>query len=183
MERTNYMQSLLNDTYANAAVIAIQTGTINGAWEQALRNRLRQEVKNKVSEAEVILQYCGGNYFAAAELIKTSNVPAPKADTDRLNTTYDLHKDSFDGLFHSTLWEIIIKKSMRDLQCCFTTYCNEKGIQLAIVIAGQKGIIPCPCYFKTHAYKDAAILADELNEEVFGLTSDKAYEILEVTTW
>jgi|GEM_PF-2904438 len=78
MERTEYMQSLMNDTYSSVAIEAIQNG-FDGSWERLIAARLRKDYVAGHSEAEVIVHAVGGvsdqKLMEAAKLITSSKIP------------------------------------------------------------------------------------------------------------
>ncbi len=74
MDRTNFMQQCLTATYPNVAVEAIKGG-FNGAWERLIAAKLKREIQAGQSEAEVIVDSCGGDYMKAAKLIIDSKIP------------------------------------------------------------------------------------------------------------
>lgn len=41
--RTPYMERLMSETYSQCAINAVVNGTIEGAWEQAISERLRRD--------------------------------------------------------------------------------------------------------------------------------------------
>lgn len=43
MKRTPYMQLVMDNTYSQVAIIAIQQGSIDGAWEKAISERLQKD--------------------------------------------------------------------------------------------------------------------------------------------
>ena len=44
LQRTAYMSWLMQTTYQQVAIIAINTGTLKGAWEQAIANQLYTDI-------------------------------------------------------------------------------------------------------------------------------------------
>lgn len=98
MERTNYMQSLMTATYSQVPIIAIQTGTIEKAWDKAIAELLKKQVAKGHSEAEVILQAAEGDYMKAAKLVLESEIPLP--DEEEIEEMDDLPMDwepDYDG--------------------------------------------------------------------------------------
>lgn len=79
MERTKYMQQIMNETYAGVAIEAIQSGTLEGAWEKLIARRLLKDYQAGHSEAEVILSAMGGineeERLRAAKYITSSKIP------------------------------------------------------------------------------------------------------------
>jgi hypothetical protein len=74
MERTKFMQSIMNATHAMSMTEAVFRG-FDGSWERAIAASLKIEVRTGNSEAEVILQAAGGDYLKAAYLITSSKIP------------------------------------------------------------------------------------------------------------
>lgn len=78
MERTKYMQDIMNATYPEIAIEAIRRG-FDGAWERLIAHRLHVDFKKGVSDAEVILDYVGGaeeeDRLEAAKYILKSKIP------------------------------------------------------------------------------------------------------------
>lgn len=73
MERTNYMQAIMTETYSDVAIEAIKTG-FNGAWERVIARRLERDYINGHSEAEVIVE-SAGSLKQASYLITSSKIP------------------------------------------------------------------------------------------------------------
>lgn len=71
MKRTTFMQLLLTVTYPNVAIEAIKGG-FDGSWERLIAKKLQEKVAAGHSEAEVIVQAAGGDFFKAATLITSS---------------------------------------------------------------------------------------------------------------
>lgn len=83
MERTIYMQKVMNDTYTDVAIEAIKGG-FNGAWERLIAERLRTDYDKGISEAEVIIDSVKGKWdntqqqlMMAAHLITSSKILEP----------------------------------------------------------------------------------------------------------
>ena len=99
---------------------------------------------------------------------------------EKLNTIFDKFKDKFEGAFHSVLWKLMINHDATDRLKAFTPCLTDQGIiVLGIAHKGLAGYTPSLAYFKpdTH-YKDATSICEELNREVFGLTSREANKIV-----
>lgn len=78
MERTKYMQTIMNETYPDVAIEAIKGG-FEGAWERLIARRLLTDYQAGHSEAEVILAAMGGisqeKRLRAAKYIISSKIP------------------------------------------------------------------------------------------------------------
>jgi len=73
MERTPFMQLAMTITYPEVALEATATN-FDGAWERCIARFLKRKSDQGHSEAEVIVQACGGDYLKAAYII-TSSTP------------------------------------------------------------------------------------------------------------
>lgn len=65
------MQLLMTVTCPNVAIEAIKGG-FDGSWERLIAQKLQEKVAAGHSEAEVIVQSAGGDFFKAATLITSS---------------------------------------------------------------------------------------------------------------
>lgn len=78
MVRTDYMQSLMNETYNKIAIEALKNG-FSGSWERLIARQLKRDYDNSNSEAECIIQAVGGvsdqKLMEAANLIIHSKIP------------------------------------------------------------------------------------------------------------
>jgi hypothetical protein len=73
MERTPFMQQLMNITYPEVAIEAIKGG-FSGSWERCIARHLKLIYRHH-SEAAEIVDYCEGDYMKAAHLITSSQIP------------------------------------------------------------------------------------------------------------
>jgi hypothetical protein len=74
MERTQYMQKLMTQTYPQIAIEAI-TGSFEGAWERLIAKKLKKDVDSGHSQACEICESVGNDYMKAAYLITSSVIP------------------------------------------------------------------------------------------------------------
>lgn len=83
MERTTYMQSLMNKTYAEVAIEAIKSG-FDGSWQRCIAREIQKDYLADHSEANEIINSCkvsgepaSKTYLKAAYLITESKIPQP----------------------------------------------------------------------------------------------------------
>lgn len=73
MERTNYMQTIMIETYSGVGPEAVLRG-FDGAWERLIAKRLLEDQKQDISEAVVILESTGNDPMKAAKMILNSKI-------------------------------------------------------------------------------------------------------------
>jgi hypothetical protein len=96
-----------------------------------------------------------------------------------LNQAHDLHKESFAGGFHTTLWEVLANNAFAAKVVAFTHNYRDGGNQLGIAAANEAGYSPTPAYFKDGLpYDEVSRVLDSLNEIVFGLNKELALRIV-----
>jgi hypothetical protein len=98
---------------------------------------------------------------------------------DKLRTAYEMHKDFFEGAFHSALWEILANNVFAGKVATFCNNYREEGNQLGVAVANEAGYTPTPAYFKPGIPQNKVdeILA-QLNAQVFGLDEKAALHVL-----
>lgn len=111
MKRTWFMQYLLNTSYPNVAIIAVQKGTLDGAWEDAIVKLLKQEMTGTFKkDAEELLKLANGDYFDAAILVRNSTLTGDKMKVlSLLPFVKTIHGDigiAENGTFAASMWRI-----------------------------------------------------------------------------
>jgi hypothetical protein len=69
IERTNYMDKIIQQSWQSVMHLYLRTHNINTAWEEVISGRLALDFKNDVSEADVILQATDYDASAAARMV------------------------------------------------------------------------------------------------------------------
>jgi hypothetical protein len=73
MTRTMYMQHLMTSTYPKLALVAIQMGTLNGAWEKLIANKILLDCKNDQNpQAFDLLEATGDKEYTAETFLKAA---------------------------------------------------------------------------------------------------------------
>lgn len=73
MKRTWFMQYLLTTSYTRVALIAIANATLEGSWEQAIEELLKEELKGSYKEeAKALLKLSNGSAREAAKIVRAS---------------------------------------------------------------------------------------------------------------
>ena len=80
LKRSTYMEWLMINTYPSVPLIAIETGTLKGAWEKAIAGKLYMEIQNQNPMAFEILEQTGHKEytketFMAAGYLVTRSTP------------------------------------------------------------------------------------------------------------
>lgn len=107
--------------------------------------------------------------------------------TDKLNNLFVKYKHLTEGLFHNTLWQIIINETLvtQNGKRSFPTHAfifilgqSKDKINVGIAELNVSGYIPTTFSIKADTPKEEIDkMIDELNLEIFGITPERAFEI------
>jgi divalent metal cation (Fe/Co/Zn/Cd) transporter len=104
---------------------------------------------------------------------------------------FDKLYDKFEGFFsknsfpsfNDILWQIVINEILKGRNAAITSVLTENGMELAIVYKGEKGYYPTHVLFNSDVtYNKAEEIANELNNEIFGLSPKDAI-VLKLSTF
>ncbi len=96
--------------------------------------------------------------------------------SDIVEKVFQKHKDNFDGSFHTTLWEILFNgaRDVSKKESAFTPIIDNGFTRLGIADKDKRGYTPTPAVFKTHNYKEAQEICNDLNNDIFSLDDKEA---------
>jgi hypothetical protein len=89
---------------------------------------------------------------------------------DKLNSTYDRHKDQCSGSFHNALWQLMINES-----CKGAFHYLESDAQVVVALP-DGGYVPALFDIQSEAVRDEII--SDLNINVFGLDDKQARQVI-----
>jgi hypothetical protein len=98
----------------------------------------------------------------------------------KLNALYEKHKNKTEGLFHNTLWQLMVNNVRKGMLSAFVYIYGQPKDRVNVGIAdyGHKGYTPATFKIKeTVGENERELMIDELNSVVFGITPEKSFEI------
>ncbi len=100
---------------------------------------------------------------------------------DLANKLFDKYKDSTEGLFLNSLWQILVNGCRANVQSAFVYVyvpAVKGGVNVGIADLNVSGYTPATFSFKADVpEKIREDIIDDLNSEVFGITPKRAFEI------
>jgi hypothetical protein len=114
-------------------------------------------------------------------------MPTIAKTTTTLNKIYEENKVYFQEghpSFHNLLWQLIFNEVHADKLLCFTTVTvkkyKEAKWQIGIVFWNEYGYTPTSVFFSLDTdYDVAESICERLNLDIFGLTPQLAYAIVD----
>lgn len=92
---------------------------------------------------------------------------------EKLNELYEKHKGSISGQFHNCLWQVMVNNSLQNADAAFLQQCSQECVSIAL---GEGGYITTMFKIEDKDREDEII--DDLNEQVFGVTHEGAWNVV-----
>lgn len=97
---------------------------------------------------------------------------------EKVNQLYEQFNELTTGMLHNSLWQLIVNQPERKNAAFVFIHGKGSHGNVGIVDAGMTGYTPATFSIKTEVSEDQREqMLDKLNEEVFGITPKRAFEL------